>query len=170
MDQHLQAHAEAANPGTTLTSLLATRLPRALAAAVAGDDADTDVAHLSRDARRRTAHRLAALPLQVTATAGYAKAEVTAGGVALDDLDRRTLESRLAPGTHWCGEVCDVTASSPAAVPPRRCDQPRWTTGHSVGGTNSPSSVHCRSRASSNRSELPSKSQRCCNPQSPSPR
>lgn len=109
VDDELQDLVAAANPGTTLVSLLARRLPRALATAVAGADAGTDVARLPRDARRRTAHRLAALELPVTTTAGYPKAEVTAGGVRLDDLDRRTLESRVAPGTHWCGEVCDVT-------------------------------------------------------------
>ena len=109
VDATLQRLVEVARPGTTLTTLLTSRLPRALAATVAGESAGTDVAHLSRDTRRRTAHRLAAFPLRVTATAGYAKAEVTAGGVRLDDLDRRTLESRVAPGTHWCGEVCDVT-------------------------------------------------------------
>lgn len=109
VDETLQRLAEDANPGTQLSTLLATRLPRALAAAIAGDAATTAVDQLPRDVRRRTAHRLASLDLGVHATAGYAKAEVTAGGVALDDLDRRTLESRVAPGTHWCGEVCDVT-------------------------------------------------------------
>ena len=109
VDVALQQLAEAANPGTQLATLLTTRLPRALATAIAGDAATTPVDQLSRATRRRTAHRLAALDLQVTATAGYGKAEVTAGGVALDELDRRTLESRVAPASHWCGEVCDVT-------------------------------------------------------------
>ncbi len=109
VDEQLQHLVEVANPGTTLATLLARRLPRALGDAIAGEHAGTDVARLPREARRRTAHRLASLELGVTATAGYAKAEVTAGGVRLDDLDRRTLESRVAPGTHWCGEVCDVT-------------------------------------------------------------
>ena len=51
VDASLQSLADAANPGTTLTTLLATRLPRALATAVAGDDAGTDVAQLPRAAR-----------------------------------------------------------------------------------------------------------------------
>ncbi len=109
VDDTLQALVEAANPGTTLGTVLARRLPRALATAIAGDAAGADVARLPRAVRRRTAHHLAELELGVTATAGYASAEVTAGGVALDELDRRTLESRVAPGSHWCGEVCDVT-------------------------------------------------------------
>jgi predicted Rossmann fold flavoprotein len=42
-------------------------------------------------------------------TEGYAKAEVTAGGVSTDSLNARTLESRLVPGLYFIGEVVDVT-------------------------------------------------------------
>jgi predicted Rossmann fold flavoprotein len=42
-------------------------------------------------------------------TEGYAKAEVTAGGVNTDELDARTLESRIVPGLYFIGEVVDVT-------------------------------------------------------------
>jgi len=42
-------------------------------------------------------------------TEGYAKAEVTAGGVSTDVLDARTLESRLIPSLYFIGEVVDVT-------------------------------------------------------------
>ena len=42
-------------------------------------------------------------------TEGYAKAEVTAGGVDTRDLSSQTLESRLCPGLYFIGEVVDVT-------------------------------------------------------------
>ncbi len=42
-------------------------------------------------------------------TEGYAKAEVTAGGVNTDELDARTLESRIVPGLYFVGEIVDVT-------------------------------------------------------------
>lgn len=42
-------------------------------------------------------------------TEGYAKAEVTAGGVDTDGLDARTMESRKVPGLYFIGEVVDVT-------------------------------------------------------------
>ena len=42
-------------------------------------------------------------------TEGYAKAEVTAGGVNTSELSARTLESRLVPGLFFIGEVVDVT-------------------------------------------------------------
>ena len=42
-------------------------------------------------------------------TEGYAKAEVTAGGVDTRELDSRTLTSKRMPGLHFIGEVVDVT-------------------------------------------------------------
>jgi predicted Rossmann fold flavoprotein len=42
-------------------------------------------------------------------TEGFAKAEVTAGGVDTRELDARNMESRRAPGLYFIGEVVDVT-------------------------------------------------------------
>ena len=41
-------------------------------------------------------------------TLGFEKAEVTSGGVSLDEVDPKTLESRLVPGLHFAGEVLDL--------------------------------------------------------------
>lgn len=113
VDRELQERA-ATTPRDTLGAVLADRLPRRLLhhlAACAGvpEATDTAIGQLPRHARRAVAARLAALDLEVESTAGYAKAEVTAGGVPLGELDRHTLESRRAPGLHLCGEACDVT-------------------------------------------------------------
>jgi predicted Rossmann fold flavoprotein len=42
-------------------------------------------------------------------TEGYAKAEVTAGGVDTNELDAATMESKRVPGLYFIGEVVDVT-------------------------------------------------------------
>jgi predicted Rossmann fold flavoprotein len=42
-------------------------------------------------------------------TAGYGKAEVTAGGVDADELNSKTMEARRVPGLYFIGEVVDVT-------------------------------------------------------------
>jgi predicted Rossmann fold flavoprotein len=42
-------------------------------------------------------------------TEGFAKAEVTAGGVHPDELSSKTMESRKVPGLYFIGEVVDVT-------------------------------------------------------------
>ena len=47
-------------------------------------------------------------PLQVRDVFGYQKAEATAGGVDLRELDSRTLESKLRPGLFFAGEMLDV--------------------------------------------------------------
>jgi predicted Rossmann fold flavoprotein len=42
-------------------------------------------------------------------TEGYAKAEVTAGGVDTAELHAKTMQSRKVPGLYFIGEVVDVT-------------------------------------------------------------
>ena len=49
-----------------------------------------------------------ALELNITATDGWDKAMVTRGGVALDEVDIKTLESRIVRGLYFAGEVLDV--------------------------------------------------------------
>jgi len=52
---------------------------------------------------------LHAWPVTPAGTEGYAKAEVTVGGVSTNELDARTLESRKLRGLYFIGEVVDVT-------------------------------------------------------------
>jgi predicted Rossmann fold flavoprotein len=49
------------------------------------------------------------LTLTPTGTEGYAKAEVTAGGVDTRELSSTTMEAKKAPGLYFIGEVVDVT-------------------------------------------------------------
>jgi predicted Rossmann fold flavoprotein len=73
-----------------------------------GVAADRRAAELSRDERARLIDRLTSYELPWTGDEGYKKAEVTGGGVALDEVDPRTLESRIAPGLFLCGEILDA--------------------------------------------------------------
>ncbi len=66
------------------------------------------LAHFPRADRRRLAHALAEWPLEVADSRGYNYAEVTAGGVALDEIDPATMESRRCPGLFLVGEILDV--------------------------------------------------------------
>ena len=103
--------AAAEHPRTSAHAWLARAMPasaaHALLDALAIDGA-VALAHLARDDRRRLAHALTAYPLPVTDTRGYTFAEATAGGVALDEVDPATLESRVCPGLHLVGEMLDV--------------------------------------------------------------
>jgi predicted Rossmann fold flavoprotein len=44
-----------------------------------------------------------------TGTEGYAKAEVTVGGVDTDEISSKTMEAKKVPGLYFIGEVVDVT-------------------------------------------------------------
>ena len=86
-------------------------VPASVAAALVahlGLDGARPLAHLARDDRRRLVHALVAWPLAVTGTRGYNYAEVTAGGVALSEIDPSTMESRVCPGLYLVGEILDV--------------------------------------------------------------
>ena len=47
--------------------------------------------------------------LNPSGSEGYAKAEVTAGGVDTDELSSTTMETKKQPGLYFIGEVVDVT-------------------------------------------------------------
>ncbi len=66
------------------------------------------VPQLRKDERKRLVQMLARFPLPYTGHEGYRKAEVTGGGVALEEIDARTMQSRLHPGLYFCGEVLDA--------------------------------------------------------------
>lgn len=63
---------------------------------------------LTREQRKALAATLTTMPLPVIGDRGFTFAEVTAGGVPLDELNLTTMESRLTPGLHIVGECCDV--------------------------------------------------------------
>jgi predicted Rossmann fold flavoprotein len=94
-----------------VAGLLPVSLPRRLAEALlvaSGIAVDRLGPDLTRAERRVLVATLKGLRLPVTGTLGFAKAEVTSGGVALDEVDPRTLESRLQNGLHFIGEVLDL--------------------------------------------------------------
>jgi predicted Rossmann fold flavoprotein len=68
----------------------------------------TRVSQLARDDRRLLVRALTERPLAVSGTRGYNYAEVTAGGVALTEIDPSTMESRICKGLYLVGEVLDV--------------------------------------------------------------
>jgi predicted flavoprotein YhiN len=57
----------------------------------------------------KTIEDLHAWRVEPGGTEGYAKAEVTAGGVHPDELSSKTMEARKIPGLYFIGEVVDVT-------------------------------------------------------------
>ncbi len=100
-----------AQPKTFLHNALATLLPARVALAVLQHlhvGADKPMAHVSRDDRRKLVHALLEWPLPVRDSRGFNYAEVTAGGVPLEEIDPATMESRKCPGLYLVGEILDV--------------------------------------------------------------
>jgi predicted Rossmann fold flavoprotein len=95
------------SPARYLHEALPERLARALCSE-AGIDSSLPGNQLSREARRRLVRTVTALDLPVTGNRGFTHAEVTAGGIPLAQLHLDTLASRVTPGLHLCGELCDV--------------------------------------------------------------
>jgi predicted Rossmann fold flavoprotein len=96
--------------GLTLTAV-ARHLPQRLAEQLVGEcgiPAHRRAAELRREERWRLIDALVHYELPWTGDEGYKKAEVTGGGVALDEVDPRTLESRRHRGLFLCGELLDA--------------------------------------------------------------
>ncbi|MES2124779.1 MAG: aminoacetone oxidase family FAD-binding enzyme [Gemmatimonadota bacterium] len=66
------------------------------------------LAQLTRADRQAVLDVLLRYPLPWTADEGYKKAEVTGGGVALSEVQPRSLESRILPGIFLAGELLDA--------------------------------------------------------------
>ena len=95
----------------TIAQALRQSLPTRLAdrlLAIAGIDGGIALAQLTRTARLGLIELLVRFPLAWSGDEGYRKAEVTGGGVALEEVDPRTLESRLQPGLFLAGELLDA--------------------------------------------------------------
>ena len=118
-------------PHRLVDSILASRMPRRLAETLARYchiSADVRAGRLRREDRRQLVHTLTELVLPVTGTRGWDFAEITAGGVPLQEMDYRTMQSRKCPGLYLAGEMLD-------------CDgriggfnlQWAWSTGHIAG-------------------------------------
>jgi hypothetical protein len=89
---------------------LAALVPTRLADAWVGDDAalQRPISDAPDKALQTLAARLVDWQMVPTGTEGYAKAEVTTGGVDTRELSSQSMESRQ-PGLYFIGEVVDVT-------------------------------------------------------------
>mgnify|MGYP001599432981 FL=1 len=119
------------HPRRSLGNTVAQRLPQRFAEFLihyAGCDGLTAIAQLSRKDRDHLLPLLTKFPFPIVQDRGWNYAEVTAGGVPLEEINFRTMESKLVPGLYLIGEILD-------------CDgriggfnfQWAWATGHLAG-------------------------------------
>lgn len=103
--------AKAIQPRAQLTNVLSQQLPKRLVQTLAryANWPDKRMADLSNAAIQKVAASLNAWPLMPNGTEGYRTAEVTLGGVNVDEVSSKTMESKHQPGLYFVGEVLDVT-------------------------------------------------------------
>jgi predicted Rossmann fold flavoprotein len=93
-------------PKAELRTVLAELMPQRLAAHLATDGAIGERRDRELEA---LAQQLKAWRVTPTGSEGYAKAEVTLGGIDTHGLSSRTMEARNVPGLYVIGEAVDVT-------------------------------------------------------------
>ena len=108
-----------ANPKKTVAGILAFFLPKRAATTLCGQcrqawpspfnfDAGLLGSELKKDVRKRIVRILKALPLSVVSTRPIDEAIVTRGGVSIEQIQSKTMESKICPGLFFAGEVIDV--------------------------------------------------------------
>lgn len=100
----------ATRPRLSLARSLATKLPERLALSLIqslGIDPGTPMAQVTREQRRRLVHGLTGFELPIERERGWDYAEVTAGGVPLNEIDYRSMASRRLHGLYLVGEILD---------------------------------------------------------------
>ena len=91
--------------------ILAKIVPRRLAETVlqlSDTPPDRRAAELSKRERQQIVEYLKRATVLLLDTLGFKKAEVTAGGVSLDEVDSRTMESKIVPGLYFAGEILNL--------------------------------------------------------------
>ena len=94
-----------AEPRTVLGEFFPARLAGALAAFLPNET----MANIPDRTLDALAARLKRFEVMPTGSEGYAKAEVTVGGIDTRDLSSKTMEARSVPGLYAIGEAVDVT-------------------------------------------------------------
>lgn len=103
---------EAASDGKKqLIGVLSRIVPRRLAEALfekAGIHPELKAAEMSKAIRQQLVDALKRSRIPVSGTRGFKKAEVTAGGVSLGEVNSSTMESKLVQNLYLAGEVLDL--------------------------------------------------------------
>jgi len=98
-----------ARPNAGLRGILAEQLPQRLAHALAARHGDGPIGGFRDRTLAEIAAGLRKWRLIPAGTEGYAKAEVTAGGIDTEALSQRTMQAKAVPGLFAIGEAVDVT-------------------------------------------------------------
>ena len=77
---------------------------------LSGIDPETKVHSITREQRLELVRLFKHFPVEISGKRPFEEAIVTAGGVALSEVNPRTMESKLVRGLYFAGEVLDLDA------------------------------------------------------------
>ncbi len=133
-------HEKQHKPKQEIATILNKYLPKSLATYIAqtyaaqglndhkNNSATTFIADISNQKLKEIANHVNAWSLIPQGTEGYAKAEVTAGGVDTNEISSKTFECKTVPNLYFIGEVLDVTGHLGGFN-----FQWAWSSGHAAG-------------------------------------
>ena len=128
---HWLVTAAARHAKRSVVSLLSEKVPQRVASVLAdhaGVTPNASLGQLPRDNRRKLVHCLTDLPLPVVQDRGWNYAEVTAGGVPLQEINSRSMASKRVKGLYLVGEMLDCEGRIGGFN-----FQWAWSTGHLAG-------------------------------------
>jgi hypothetical protein len=101
----------AANPKKTIVGILVFLVPKRVATILCEHfdfDASLLGGELTKDVRKKLVRLLKSVPLSIVSTRPLNEAIVTRGGVSIEQIQSKTMESKIAKGLFFAGEVIDV--------------------------------------------------------------
>lgn len=122
---------EARQSNRALSTVLGNRIPKRLATSILdkiGASYDPHLAELPKSIRIKMIENLKQHRIAISGTLGYPKAEVTAGGVELGEVNFQDMQSRIQPGLFLAGEILDLDGPIGGFN-----FQAAWSTGHTAG-------------------------------------
>ncbi len=97
---------------TNIDNLLTGFLPKAVGIAICKAcklyKADKLISELGEKDVRKIAEKIKSFPLEVTGTKGFKDAQVTSGGIKTNEIDNKTMQSKICRNLYFAGEIIDV--------------------------------------------------------------
>jgi hypothetical protein len=75
-------------------------------------NSETKCSELSKESRRKIIVSFTSFKMEVEDTEGFEIAMVTAGGISTQEINRKTMESKIVHGLYFIGEVIDIDGDS----------------------------------------------------------
>ncbi|MBW8036268.1 MAG: NAD(P)/FAD-dependent oxidoreductase, partial [Planctomycetes bacterium] len=99
------------SPKKGVVSFVSGLLPKRLAEAIlerVGVSGDVCLGQFGKKSRSKLVEMIKRLRLKVMEAGGFAEATITRGGVRREEIDSKTMESKICPGLYFAGEVIDA--------------------------------------------------------------